>query len=149
MLRIIVAVLALSLPAFANAGATVFKVEGGQVSVPAGLTVQVKSVAVGEDAITVRIMASFDSRLTSYVNMTDNDNAYLSWSDADTDRLFMRMLSDNPYMRISNGQTMEGDLVFPGTLPVGVEQLQLVFNPGVAGDDTSGPGVTIPLKLKP
>ena len=149
MLKICVIALALGLPSLALAEEKTFTVEGGQVSVPAGLTVQVKSVIVGEDATTVRILASFDSRETSYVNMTDTDNAYLSWGEAESDRLFMRMLPDNRYMPIENGQTMEGDLVFPGTLPAGVDKLQLVFNPGVAGDDTSGPGITIPVELKP
>ena len=51
-------------------------------------------------------------------------------------------------MRISNGKTMEGDLVFPGTIPADASRLTLVFNPGRDGNDTSAPGVTVPLDLK-
>ncbi|MFT4162187.1 hypothetical protein [Shinella sp.] len=118
------------------------------MSVPVGLTVQVKSVTVGDDATKVRLLASFDSHQTNSINMNDNENAYIAWGEGEQDRLHLRQIADNKWMRIGNGQTMEGDLVFPGVLPAGVTKVSLVFNPGNTGDDTSAPGVTVPLELK-
>jgi hypothetical protein len=125
-----------------------FTISGGQVSVPVGLTVQVKSITVGDDATKLRLRASFDSHKTNFINMNDKENAYLSWADGDQGRLHMRQISNNKWMRVSNGKTMEGDLVFPGTIPTEVTNVVLVFNPGNSGDDTNAPGVTIPLELK-
>lgn len=125
-----------------------YTVTGGQVSVPVGLTVQVKTVTVSDAATKVRLLASFDSHQTLSVNMNDGENAYLSWGDGEHDRLHMRQIADNKWMRISNGKTMEGDLVFPGVIPVDAKKVSLVFNPGKSGDDTSAPGVTVPLELK-
>lgn len=123
-------------------------VTGGQVSVPVGLTVQVKTVTVSDASTKVRLLASFDSQQTLSVNMNDGENAYLSWGDGEQDRLHMRQIADNKWMRISNGKTMEGDLVFPGVIPADARKVSLVFNPGKSGDDTSAPGVTVPLELK-
>ena len=117
-----------------------YSVTGGQVSVPVGLTVNVKAVTIGEDATTVRVLASF-------VDMNDRENAYLAWGEGEQDRLHLRQIADNKWMRIANGQTMEGDLVFPGVVPAGTKKLTLVFNPGKSGNDTNAPGVTIPLEL--
>ena len=50
--------------------------------------------------------------------------------------------------KLQNGQTLEGDLVFPGVIPADVETVNLVFNPGNEGTSIAGPGVTIPLALK-
>jgi len=124
-----------------------YSVTGGQVSVPVGLTVNVKAVTIGEDATTVRVLASFDSHRTTFVDMNDRENAYLAWGEGEQDRLHLRQIADNKWMRIANGQTMEGDLVFPGVVPAGTKKLTLVFNPGKSGNDTNAPGVTIPLEL--
>lgn len=140
--------LALLLPGAAFAEERSFTISGGQVSVPVGLTVQVKSLTVGDDATKVRLLASFDSHQTNSVNMNDNENAYIAWGEGEQDRLHLRQIADNKWMRIGNGQTMEGDLVFPGVLPADVTKVSLVFNPGNTGDDTSAPGVTVPLELK-
>jgi hypothetical protein len=121
---------------------------GGQVSVPVGLTVQVKALSIGSDATKIRLQASFDSHKTNFVNMNDQENAYISWGDGDQERLHMRQIADNKWMRVVNGTTMEGDLVFPGVIPSNVTKIALVFNAGNSGDDTSAPGVTIPLELK-
>ncbi len=149
MLKILSLTLALLLPSTVLAEERTFTVNGGQVSAPVGLLVRVKSVSVGEDATTVSLLASFDSRQTNFVNMNDSQNAYLAWGDAPDQRLFLRQVGENKWMRIGNGQTMEGTLVFPGAIPPGTARLTLVFNPGRPGDDTSAPGVTIPLDLKP
>lgn len=125
-----------------------YTVTGGQVSVPVGLTVQVKAVTVSDASTKIRLLASFDSHQTLSINMNDSENAYLSWGDGEQDRLHMRQIADNKWMRISNGKTMEGDLVFPGVIPPDVRKVSLVFNPDKSGDDTSAPGVTVPLELK-
>lgn len=149
MLRKLLLVAALALPAAAFAEDRTFTIEGGQVSVPVGLTVQVKAVTIGEDATKVRLLASFDSHATNSVNMNDGENAYLAWGEGEQDRLHMRQISDNRWMRIGNGQTMEGDLLFPGVIPSGTAKVTLVFNPGKTGEDTNAPGITLPLELKP
>ncbi len=149
MLKTLCLALALLAPSIVLAEERTLTIEGGQVSVPVGLMVQVKSVTLGEDATTVRLLASFDSHLTNFVNMNDSENAYLAWGEGAEQRLHLRQIQDNKWMRISNGQTMEGDLVFPGTVPSDATSLTLVFNPGRSGDDTSAPGVTVPLELKP
>lgn len=149
MHKTLVSALLVLLPSVCFGEDRVFTISGGQVSVPAGLTVQVKAVTVGEDATKVRLLASFDSHATNSVNMNDEDNAYLAWGDGAQERLHLRQIADNKWMRIGNGQTMEGDLVFPGVIPSEAKNLSLVFNPGRGGDDTNAPGVTIPLDLAP
>ncbi len=149
MLKASAIVLALLLPTTVSAEERTVTIKGGQVSTEVGLTVQVKSIKLGDDATTVRLLASFDSQATNFVNMNDDENAYLAWGDAPEQRLHLRMIGENKWMRVINGQTMEGDLVFPGSVPDDVERLTLVFNPGQDGDDTNAPGVTLPLDLKP
>lgn len=148
MLKTTVLIVTAFLSTSAFATEQTFTVSGGQVSVPVGLTVQVKSVTVGDDATRVRLRASFDSHKTTFINMNDRENAYLSWADGDQNRLHMRQIDSNKWMRISNGKTMEGDLVFPGTIPADAKNVVLVFNPGNSGEDTNAPGVTVPLELK-
>lgn len=147
MFKSLLVALALLLPASSYAQERSYEIAGGQVSIPLGLTVQVKSVTVGEDATKVRLLASFDSGQTSFINLNDEEDTYLTWGKGEQDRIFMRQIVDNKWMRISNGQSMEGDLVFPGTVPAGASKLTLVFNPGNESDDTSAPGVTIPLEI--
>ena len=150
MLRKLLLVAALALPAAtAFAEDKTFTIEGGQVSVPVGLTVQVKAVTIGEVATKVRLLASFDSHATNSVNMNDEENAYLAWGEGEQDRLHMRQIADNKWMRIGNGQTMEGDLLFPGVIPPGTAKVTLVFNHGHTGEDTNAPGITLPVELKP
>ena len=149
MLKTGAVLLSLLGPTLALAEGRSVEIEGGQVSTPVGLTVQVKSVTLGEDATTVRVLASFDSHQTNFINMNDDENAFLAWGDGADQKLHLRQITDNKWMRISNGQTMEGDLVFPGKIPTGTERLTLVFNPGKSGEDTSAPGVTLPLDLAP
>lgn len=81
--------------------------------------------------------------------LNDEQNAHLAWGEGDQERLHLRQIADNRWMRIGNGQTMEGDLVFPGVIPPGVTKVSLVFNPGRDGNDSSAPGVTVPLELAP
>ena len=73
MLKRLVLVACMLSPFAAGAAERTVEIAGGQVSVPIGLTVQVKSVTVGEDATKVRLLASFDSNVTNRVNMNDGD----------------------------------------------------------------------------
>ena len=138
--------LALSMPFAALAEERSHQIEGGQVSVPAGVTVQVKTVSVGEDATTVHLLVSLDTSDTSSVEMAFTENPTLQWGEGQM--LHMRQIADNPNLELQNGQTLEGDLVFPGVIPADVETVNLVFNPGNEGTSIAGPGVMIPLALK-
>ena len=101
------------LPVAALAADRTVTIVGGQVSAPVGLTVQVKSVTLGEDATTVRLLASFDNHKTTFVNMNDRQNAYLGLGRRGGTAPPPRQIADNKWMRVLNGRTMEGDLVFP------------------------------------
>lgn len=138
--------LALLLPMTALAEERSLQIEGGQVSVPVGVTVQVKSVRIGPDATVVHVIASFDSSMTNSVELAFTENVSLQWGDGQM--LHMRRIADNQNLEIESGQTLEGDLVFPGTIPDGVDEVRLVFNPGNDGSNIAGPGVTVPLALK-
>lgn len=120
-------------------------VQGGQVSAPVGVLVQVRSVRVSPDATVLHLVASFDSHATSFVNLNDSQNAYLEYGEGQ--RLHLRQVEDNPWLRVVNGETLEGDLVFPGTLPADVKEVVLVLNPGNAPDDTDAPGLRVTLAL--
>ena len=110
----------------------------------AGVTARVKSVTIGDDATVLGVVLSFDSQATSYVELAGADS-YLSFGE--TQRLHLRQIADNPYLRISNGQSLTGELVFPGTIPADTQEISLVFNEGNAGDDTSAPGLVVAVPL--
>jgi hypothetical protein len=46
----------------------------------------------------------------------------------------MRQIADNKWMRISNGQSMEGDPVFPGIIPDGAYRVDVRFNLGAGSE---------------
>lgn len=146
MTRLFVIALTLFLPMAVSAEERSFQIEGGQISVPVGVTVQVKSVTVGEDATVVHLIASLDSSMTRSIKLAFIENVTLQWGQGQM--LHMRSVADNPNLEIKNGQTLEGELVFPGVIPADVEEVRLLFNPGNDGSNIVGPGVTIPLMLK-
>lgn len=123
------------------------EIQGGQASSPTGVLFQVRSVRVSPDATVLHVVASFDSQATNSVNLNDGENAYLSFGEDDSQRLHLRQIEDNPWLRISNGETLEGDLVFPGALPQDATQATLVLNPGNEVGDPDAPGLTLPLAL--
>jgi len=123
------------------------EISGGQVSAPVGLTVLVKSITLGKDVTKVHLQASFDGD-TSFINMNDDEKAYLSWGEDAGQRLHLRTITGNKWMQINNGTTMEGELIYPGIIPDGVDKIKLVFNAGREGDDRSAPGIVVPLDLK-
>lgn len=136
----------LAFPLAASAEERSIEIEGGQVSVPAGVTAQVKTVTVGEDATVVHLLLSLDTSQTSSVELAFTENPTLKWGEGQM--LHMRQIVDNPNLTLENGQTLEGDLIFPGVIPADVAEVELVFNPGNDDSNIAGPGVTIPLALK-
>ncbi len=131
-------------PAASAEGDKVFKIDNIQTTVPVGVTVMVKKITVGEDATVVNLVASFDSHQTNRVNLNDV-NAYLAFGE--DRKLHMRQPKDNRYLSINNGQSVEGDLVFPGRIPADAREVTLVFNEGNGGDDVSAPGITLAIPL--
>ena len=132
-------------PAAAQQPATkTFTVADAQASAPVGVTIIVKKVTVREDATVVTLVASFDSSETNSVNL-NNSNAFLALGN--DRKLHLRQLEDNPDMTIRNGQSMEGNLVFPGRIPADVREVSLVFNDGADGTSTIAPGVTVKIPL--
>lgn len=112
-----------------------------------GVTARVKSVTISDDATVLGVVLSFDSQATNYVDLAGADT-YLAYGEGQ--RLHLRQIADNPYLRISNGQSLTGELVFPGAVPAETSEISLVFNDGNGGDDTSAPGlvVTVPLEAR-
>ncbi len=139
--------LALSLagPAQAQDAARIVHEGSVQASAPAGVTIIVKKITVGEDATVVNLVASFDSHQTNRVNLNDA-NAFLDIGKQQ--KLNLRQPQDNRYLAIGNGQSMEGDLVFPGRIPADASEVRLVFNDGHSGDDLSAPGLTLTIPVK-
>ncbi|WP_399697662.1 hypothetical protein [Xenophilus sp.] len=117
-----------------------------QGTASAGLTVRVKSVEMGEDATILDISASFENRRTNFTNLAESET-YLA--DSAGNRLMLKRPPDNRYLRIMSGDTMQGRLVFLGSVPPSETQLRLVINDGMPPDSTAGPGLAIALPLKP
>lgn len=112
----------------------------------AGLTVRVKGIELGPDATVLTVSASFASQLTNWTQMASGDT-YLQ--DADGNKLMLKRVEDNRYLKIKNGDTMEGRLVFLGAVSPSATQVKLVLNEGSPQDDPNSPGLTIDLPLKP
>jgi len=147
MLKIFISLLALIFSFAVQAEERIIEITGGQASVPVGLTVLVKSVTMGDGATKVQLQASFDGD-TNFIDMNDDEKAYLAWGEGVNERLHLRTITGNRWMRIRNGTTMEGTLIYPGLIPDGIDKIELVFNAGNSGDDHDAPGITVPLDLK-
>lgn len=126
------------------AAAAASEFPGGQVSIPVGLTLIVKKITVSGDATILNVSLSFDGD-TSWVRLNDTPG-YLELGDGQ--RLFLRAVPDNADLQIHQGETLEGDLVFPGTIPAGTDSVTLVLNEDRDGSDTIAPGLTLVLPLK-
>jgi len=113
---------------------------------PIGVTVRVKSVELGLDATILDVSVSYSSTMASYVDMATTE----SFLQTETgDRLMLKRPEDNRDLRIQDGATMDGKLVFLGRVPPGSGQVRLVFNQGNTGDNSVGPGMDILIPLKP
>ena len=112
---------------------------------PGGLSVRVKKVELGEDATILTVNASFASRTANYAALASADTFI---EDADGKRLMLKRPEGNRYLKVMNGDTMEGQLVFLGAVAPSADQIQLVMNHGNLPDDANGPGISITLPLK-
>lgn len=151
-LGVALACVAAVLPARVHAGDDA--VVGGKLSIPAsiqgvadvGVVVRVKEVVVAEDVTLVTISASYSGE-TSFLELAYTDSGtYLR--DENGQKLPLRQPEDNRNLRISRGDTMQGKLVFLGTVSPDSKKITLVFNEGRSGSDTSGPGLSIDVPLK-
>lgn len=111
---------------------------------PLGLTVRVKNVELTPDATVLTVSMSFSSTVTRFTNLADTSTYLL---DGSGNKIMLKRPADNQYLRITNGQTLEGEMVFLGSLPAGSSQVELVINEGHAPDDSSGPGMRLALPL--
>ena len=141
--------LTLALAAPVTAQDRAYQISNGQVSSPMGMAVQVTGITVGANATTVELAASYDGMHNrEQAELNGYENAYLTWSDAESDRIFLRRVEGNPTLVIKSGATMQGALVFPGVIPAGAEKVTLIFNPGRDADHPNQPGIIVPLDLK-
>ena len=67
--------------------------------------------------------------------------------DAAGNQLMLKRPADNQQLMIRSNDTMEGKLVFLGSVPADAKEITLVVNQGNQPDDITGPGMTIKLPL--
>lgn len=113
---------------------------------PIGLTVRVKSVELGTDATILDVSASYAGTPTAYVDLASTDTFLQTPAG---ERLMLKRLDDNRDLRIRDGDTMDGKLVFLGRTPPDAASVVLVFNKGNKGDDIIGPGLEMTIPLQP
>jgi hypothetical protein len=109
-----------------------------------GATVRVKNVDLAEDATIVDVSISFASNKTSNVKMATDDTFIQLPSGA---KLMLKPPEGNPDMNITQGETMNGRLVFLGAVPRDVQQISLVFNEGSTSDSIIGPFLRLNIPL--
>lgn len=115
-----------------------------QGAAPAGLTVRVKGIELGEDATILTVSASFASQMAGSTKLAFGPT-FLETTDGQ--RLMLKRPEDNRDLLIRNGDTMEGRLVFLGSVPPPASQLRLVINEGADGSDLIGPGLVMDLSV--
>lgn len=135
-----------AVPAVAVAPAATRKVPVALQGVAAaGLTVRVKGVEIGGDATVLDVSISFANRITNNTMLALVDT-YLE--DESGARLHIKRPENNRNIAVNEGETLDGQLVFLGSVPVGARSLRLVFNDGNQGDNIVAPGLTIRLPLQ-
>jgi hypothetical protein len=110
----------------------------------AGVTVRVKGIEMGEDATVLKVSMSFSSRIASSTNMALIDTLL---EDDKGNRLMLKRPENNRELTIRDGDTMEGDLVFLGSVSPSATSLKLVFNERNQPDNIAGPGLVMVLAL--
>ncbi|KRC21705.1 hypothetical protein [Acidovorax sp. Root219] len=111
----------------------------------AGLTVRVKGVEIGGDATVVDVSISFANRITNTTMLALADTFLEDESGA---RLHIKRPENNRNISVREGETLDGQLVFMGSVPVSARTLKVVFNDGNQGDNIVAPGLTINLPLQ-
>ena len=112
---------------------------------PAGLTVRVKNVEIGGDATVLDVSISFANRITNSTMLALTDTFIEDESGA---RLHIKRPENNRDISLREGETLEGQLVFLGSVPVSAKAIKVVFNDGNPGDNIVAPGLTINLPLQ-
>ncbi|WP_019373750.1 hypothetical protein, partial [Melaminivora alkalimesophila] len=112
---------------------------------PAGVTVRVKAVEIGGDATVLDVSISFANRITDSTMLALTDT-FLEAEDGA--RLHIKRPQDNRDLLIREGQTLDGQLVFLGSVPTTARKLRLVFNEGNDGDNIVAPGLVVQLPLQ-
>jgi hypothetical protein len=116
-----------------------------QATAAVGVVVRVKEVVAAEDVTLVTVSASYSGE-TSFLELAYSDSGtYLQ--DENGQKFPLRSPEDNPNLRISRGDTMQGRLIFLGRVAPESKKIKLVFNEGRAGGDTNGPGLSIDVPL--
>ena len=116
-----------------------------QATTPSGVVVRVKDVVVTDDATLVTISASYSGE-SIFIKLADSDSGtYLV--DENGQRFPLRKPKENKWLRVNAGDTMQGRLVFLGTLDAATKKFKLVFNEGSAADDRDAPGLSIDVPL--
>jgi hypothetical protein len=111
---------------------------------PAGLTVRIKGAEVGGDATVLDVSISFANRITNSTMLALADTYLQDESGA---KLHIQRPEGNRDITIREGQTLEGQLVFMGSVAPSARQLKLVFNDGNQGDNIVAPGLAIDVPL--
>ena len=144
-LSISVAAMAADGQAAAAAGTKLTIPSNVQATAAVGVVVRVKEVVAAEDVTLVTVSASYSGE-TNFLELAYSDSGtYLQ--DENGQKYPLRSPEDNPNLRISRGDTMQGRLVFLGRVAPESKKVKLVFNEGRAGSDTSGPGLSIDVPL--
>ncbi len=118
---------------------------GLQGVAPAGVTVRVKSVEIGGDATVLDVSISFANRITDSTMLALADTYLQDESGA---KLHIKRPDTNRDLTIREGETLNGQLVFMGSVAPTARKLKLVFNDGAQGDNIVSPGFSMDLPLQ-
>ncbi len=141
------AALAADAPAGETAGTRLTIPSNVQATAAVGVVLRVKDVVLAEDVTVVTVSASYSGE-TSFLELAYTDSGtYLL--DENGQKYPLRSPQDNPNLRISRGDTMQGRLVFLGRVAPESKRIRLVFNEGRDGGDTGGPGLSVDVPLTP
>lgn len=111
----------------------------------AGVTVRVKAVEMGPDATVLEVSISYANRITNTTMLALADTYLQDESGA---RLHIQRPASNRNLTVREGETLDGQLVFMGTVSPSTRHLKLVFNEGNDPDNIVAPGLVIELPLE-
>jgi hypothetical protein len=111
-----------------------------------GLWVRVSGLEIGSDATKLDVKISHSGNRERFVRLAaTNRETYLE--DDSGHRLYLKPPATDRQMSINSGDTLEGQLVFIGTVSPTARKLRLVFNDGNPGESHE-PGLVIDLPLQ-